>query len=104
MSNPQVTHLLDDAGDRLCCCEDSPAVAAPALLDADPAAGVVFCPSCARAVLATVVELAQSRCGDDPLLNIIHALTTAPDADEAAVLRLMAPSVTALADYMAGRP
>ena len=97
-----VTHLLDVAGDRLCCREDGPAVTASALLDDQCAAGVVICPSCARAVLAPIVEIAQSRCSGDPLLDAIHALTTTPPDEEAAVLRLMAPALTALVDYVEG--
>ena len=102
MPNPQLTHLLDDAGDHLCCAEDGPAVAAPALLDDTCAVGVVVCPSCARIVLTPIVELAADRCGDDPLLAAVLLLTLTPSDKEAAVLRLMAPTFTALVDYVEG--
>ena len=52
MSNSTVTHLLDDAGHRLCCTQDGPAVAASALLQDTCAEDVRYCPSCARAALA----------------------------------------------------
>ena len=100
MPNPIFTHLLNIAGDRLCCREDGPAVAATALLDDTTAANVVFCPSCARAVIATVVELAQARSKCDPLIDVINALTTTPPGEETAVLRLLEPALTALADYV----
>lgn len=96
-----VTHLLV-ADDRPCRREDGPAVDALTLIDDTCAAGVVFCPSCARAVLASFVELAQSRCVPDPLLDAIYALTTTPPDDEAVVLRLMEPVWTVLADYVGG--
>ena len=101
MPNPQLTHLLDDAGDRLCCA-GGPAVDAPALLDATAAVGVVYCPGCARAVLIPIVELAAARCGADPLLAAVLLLMVIPSDKEAAVLRLMGPSFTALADYVEG--
>ena len=102
MPNPQLTHLLDDAGDRLCCAEDGVTTPANALLEDTCAVGVVYCPSCARAVLTPIVEHAQSRCGADPLLTAVLLLTATPSDKEAAVLRLMAPSLTALADYVEG--
>ena len=102
MPNPQMTHLLNVAGDRLCCREDGVTTPADALLDDTCAAGVVFCPGCARAVLTPIVELAATRCGADPLLAAVLLLTATPSDKEAAVLRLMGPSLTALADYVDG--
>ena len=102
MPSKAITHLLDVAGDRLCCAEDGPAVAASALLDDTTAAGVVYCPNCARAVLTPIVELAAARCGAGPLLDAVLLLTVTPSDKEAAVLRLMAPTLTTLADYVEG--
>ena len=102
MPNPQLTLLLDVAGDRLCCREDGLAVTASALLDAPRAAGVVICPICARAVLAPIVEAVQSRCAADPLLAAVRLLTVTPSDKEAVVQRLIAPAFTALADYVEG--
>ena len=102
MPNPQLTHLLNVAGDRLCCAEDGVTTPANALLDDPCAVGVVYCPGCARAVLTPIVELAAARCGADPLLAAVLLLTLTPSDKEAAVLRLMAPTFTALADYVEG--
>ena len=75
---PIVTHLLDDAGERLCCVQDGPTAPAPALLDGTCAADMRYCGSCARAVLTPIVQREQSRCGDDALLDATLALTTTP--------------------------
>ena len=101
MPNPlQLTHLLDVAGDRLCCAEDGPAVDAFALLDAACAAGVVFCPSCARVFLTSIMKLAQSRCAADPLLGIIHVLTKTPPEMVDAVMLIFAPALVELDDHV----
>ena len=98
MPSKAITHLLDDDDGRLCCAEDGVTTPVNALMDDTCAAGVVFCPNCARAALTPIVELAASRCGADPLLYAILLLTAAP-SDKVA---LMAPALTALADCVEG--
>ena len=97
---PIVTHLLDDAGERLCCVQECPTAPAPALLDGTCAADVRYCGSCARAVLTPIVQLVQSRCGDDALLDATLALTMTPPDEAAAVLRILCPAMVELNAYV----
>ena len=57
MPNPIVTHLLNDAGERLCCAQDGPATPLTSLLEDTCAEGATFSPDCALTVLAPIVEL-----------------------------------------------
>ena len=98
MSSTVATHLLDAAGHRLCCVQDGPTTPASALLDGTYAG--VYCPNCARAVLTPIVELAQSRCGSDPLLDTILALTVTPPDHTAALLRILCPALVELDAYV----
>ena len=100
MANSTVTHLLDVAGERLCCVQDGPTTPASALLDGTYAAAGVYCPNCARAVLTPIVELAQSRCGSDLLLDTILALTVTPPDHTAALLRILCPAMVELDAYV----
>ena len=95
-----VTHLLDAAGNRLCCVHDGPTTPLTALFKDTCAAGVTFCPDCTRAVLRPIVELAQSRCADDPLFNAILALMVTPPDLAAAVLRAICPAIVELDAYV----
>ena len=99
MPNPNRTHLVDVAGERLCA-QDGPTAPAPALLDETHDADACYCPDCARAVLIPILELAQSRCGGDPLLDSILLLTATPSYKEAAVLSIIGPAMLTLADYV----
>ena len=90
MPKPTVTLLFDDAGDRLCCAQDGPAVAASALLQDACAEDMPYCPACARAALAPIVRRGHARCvdqgngsDDDELLQAILSLTTTPPDDAA---------------------
>ena len=91
-----VTHLLDAAGNRLCCAHDGPTTPLTALFKDTCAADVTFCPDCTRAALAPIVELAQSRCVADPLLDTILALMVTPPDLAAAVLRPICPAIVEL--------
>ena len=93
---PIVTHLRDDAGERLCPCESGPALEAAANHDGTCNVKVRFCPNCARVALAPIVELVQSRCADDPLLNAILSFTTTLEED----LHILAPAPVELAVYV----
>ena len=95
-----LTHLLDAAGNRLCRAHAGPTTPASALMDGTCAAAGVYCPNCARAVLTPIVELAQSRCGSDPLLDTILALTITPPDHAAAVLRILCPALVELDAYV----
>ena len=99
MANPIVTHLHAN-GEHLCCVQDGPTAPAPALLDETHVAGACYCPNCARAVLTPIVELAQSRCGSDPLLDAILALTVTPPDHAAAVLRILCPALVEFDAYV----
>ena len=106
MPNTVVTHLLDDASDRLCCAQDGPAVAATALLQDTSPEDVRYCPACARAALAPIVRLGHARCvdqdngsDDDDLLQAIYSLTTTTPDDAAAVMRIISPSLRLLDAY-----
>ena len=83
MPSKAITHLLDVAGDRLCCAEDGPAVAASALLDDTTAAGVVYCPNCARAVLIPIIRSVQARCDAAPLVDALSVLAMTPPTRKA---------------------
>ena len=87
---PIVTHLLDDAGERLCCVQDSPTAQAPALLDG----------TCAADVLMPSILGIQARCGDDPLLDTILTLTNTLPDHAAAVLRILSPALVELDGYV----
>ena len=107
MPNPTVTHLLDADGDRLCCAQDGPAVAATALLQDTCAEDVHYCPACARAVLAPIVRRGHARCVDEDngsddveLLQAILSLTTTPPDDAAAVMRIICPALVELHAYI----
>ena len=95
-----VTHLLNAAGNRLCCAHDGPTTPQPALLEDTCAAGVTFCPDCTRLALAPIVELAQSRCGSDPLLDAVLALMVTPPDHAAAVIRIICPAIVELDAYV----
>ena len=90
MSNPTVTHLLNDTCVRLCCAQDGPTAQAPTLLDESHDAGVCYCTDCARAVLVPILDLAQFRCDGDPL----------PPDEAAAVPRILYPVLVDLAAYI----
>ena len=94
------THLLDAAGNRLCRAHDGPTTPLAALFEDTCAAVVTFCPDCTRAALAPIVELAQSRCGADPLLDTILALMVTPPDLAAAVLRAICPAIVELDAYV----
>ena len=96
MPSNVVTHLHDDTGRRLCHAQAGPAIPTPALFIDNCAAGVTFCPDCTRAALAPIVELAQSRCVADPLLDTILALMVTPPELAAAVLRAICPAIVEL--------
>ena len=100
MPNPIRTHLLDDAGVRLCGAHDGLTTPETFLLDGACDPGVVFCPPCARAALIPIVELAQSRSAGDPLLDSIAFFTQTPPEMEAAVLRVLAPALASLEDHV----
>ena len=87
---PIVTYLLDAAGERLCCVQDSPTAQAPALLEG----------TCARAVLMPSILGVQARCGDDPLLDTVLTLTNTLPDHASAVLRIMSPAVVELDGYV----
>lgn len=96
MPSKPLTHLLNDAGERLCPYESGPALDAAAILDGTCNVKVRFCPNCARVALAPIVELVQSRCADDPLLNAILSFTTTLEED----LHILAPAPVELAVYV----
>ena len=100
MPSTVVTHLLDAAGNRLCCVHDGPTTPLTALFKDTCGAGVTFCPDCTRAALAPIVGLAQSRCGTDPLLDTILALMVTPPDLAAAVLRAICPAIVDLDAYV----
>ena len=95
-----LTHLLDAAGNRLCRAHAGPSTPLPALLQDTCAAGVTFCPGCTRFALAYIVELAQARCGADPLLDAIFALMLTPPDHAAAVVHIINPALVELDDYV----
>ena len=100
MPSTVVTHLLNDAGNRLCCAHDGPATPLTALFEDTCAEGVTFCPDCTRFTLIPIVELAQSRCGSDSLLDTILALMVTPPDLAAAVLRTICPAIVELDAYV----
>lgn len=107
MPSTVITHLLDDAGDRLCNAHDGPAVAALTLLQATCDEDVRYCPTCARAVLAPIVLLGHTRCGeqdnesdDHHLLQAILSLTETPPDLAAEVMRIICPALMELAAYV----
>ena len=107
MPNPIRTHLLNVAGERLCCVQDGPAVAESALLQDTRAEDVRYCPACARAALAPIVRRGHARSvdqgnesDDDELLQAILSLTTTPPDDAAAVMRIICPALVDLAAYI----
>ena len=109
MPSDAITHLLDADGNRLCN-QGGPVVSVPAILEGtgDGDLPVVFCPICARAVLAPIVQLIHTRCGVDEhkasnahqLLQAILSLTTTPPDEEAAVMRIMGSAIVVLYDYI----
>ena len=92
MSNTIGYPLLNGTGDRACCREDGPAVSAPALLDGTCTEGMVFCPSCDRAVLIPSMQSIHARCYAAPMLDTILALTVTPTDEEAAAMRILCPA------------
>ena len=100
MPSTVVTHLLNAAGNRLCCVHDGPTTPLTSLFKDTCAAGVTFCPDCIRAALAPIVELAQSRCGADPLLDTILVLMVTPPDLAALVLRTICSAIVELDAYV----
>ena len=64
---PIVTHLLDDAGECLCCVQDSPTAQAPALLHGTCAADVRYFGSCSPTALVPIIQSIQARCDSAPI-------------------------------------
>ena len=100
MPSTVATHLLDAAGNRLCRVHDGPTTPLTALFKDTCAAGVTFCPDCTRLALAYFVELAQARCGADPLLDAALALMVTPPDHAAAVIRIICPAIMELDAYV----
>ena len=73
---------------------------------------MVYCPICARAVLALIVQQIHTRCGVDRLghehkasdahllLEDILYLTTTPPDEEAAVMRIMCTALEEMDSYI----
>lgn len=112
MRNDVVTHLFDDDGHQLCN-QHGPVISAPAiLLDAGDSVFCPSCPSCARAVLAPIVQHIHTWCGvallsDEHkasdghlLLQAILSLVTTPPDDEAAVMRIMGAALDEMGGYI----
>ena len=108
MPSNDALHLHDVKGNRLCNC-DGPAVDASIILQDDY--GMVFCATCARAVLAPIVGLIHTRCSDGVehhlsdghlLLQVILSLATTPPDEEGTVLRIMGPVLGELGCYVEG--
>ena len=100
MPSTVVTHLFDAAGNRLCRAHDGPTTPLTALFKDTCAEGVTFCPGCTRLALAHIVGLAQSRCGTDPLLDVVLVLMVTPPDHAAAVIRIICPAIVELDGYV----
>ena len=99
MSNSFV-HPMDDAGERLCCVQDSPTAPAPTIPDDNCDVDVRHCPSCARPLPIPIIRSVQARCDGAPLLDTILALTVTPPDEESAVMLILCPALVELAVYV----